>query len=64
MNYIYIYISSVPTQLGGGGGGVGELLRNSTIFEVPSYFFGTDDDGTLRSLCILKSFDPSIIGRY
>ena len=46
MNYIYIF--SVPTQLGGGG-----LLRNSAIFEVPSYFLGTDDDGTSRSLCIV-----------
>ena len=32
--------------------GVGRLLRNSAIFEVPSYFLGTDDDGTSISLCI------------
>ena len=31
---------------------MGELLRNSAIFEVPSYFLGTVDDGTSRSLCI------------
>ena len=31
--------------------GMGRLLRNSAIFKVPSYFLGTDDDGTSGSLC-------------
>ena len=37
---------------------VEELLWNSyhtAIFEVSSYFLGTDDDGTSRSLCIILS---------
>ena len=32
--------------------GVGRQLRNTAIFEVPSYFLGTDDDVTSRSSCI------------
>ena len=47
INQINIY--SVPTLLGGVGG----LLRNSAIFEVLSYFLGTEDDGTSRSLCAI-----------
>ena len=47
MNYIYL---SVPTLLEGRGGGGESLLRNSAIFEVPSYFLRTDGDGTSRSL--------------
>ena len=47
-----IYISSAPTQL---GGGLGKLLRNSAIFEVLSYFLGTDDDRTSRSPCMYIS---------
>ena len=44
--YIYILGSNTAWR------GVGKLLRNSAIFEVLSYFLGTDDDGTSRSLCI------------
>ena len=44
-----IYILGSNTALRG----VGEILRNSAIFDVPSYFLQTDDDGTSRSLCTL-----------
>ena len=36
--------------------GMVSLLRNSAIFVVPSYFLGTDDDGTSRSFCIIQIF--------
>ena len=46
--WIRYIISSVPTQPRGGWGSCSETLPYS------KYFLGTDDDGTLRSLCIWK----------